>query len=256
MVVKADESVVVGGVTASHDLPVAGGGLEASYGGGLSDGFVLELGPTGALTRGGYLGGLDADRLTGLAIDGERIYATGGTYSTDFPITGGAQQSTLAEGPFEEPSRDVFVTRIDENLGRIAFSTFLGGDGDDIAQDIAVDDEGNAYIGGGTTSTDLPGADGGFQTHIFNEFQYDGFVAMVPTLGGGDGWSSYVGGTLYDDIEGIVVDDGGTSYVTGTTYSADLATTDDALQKTKPGPGNTVDGITPRSVPKATSSNT
>ena len=243
VVVKADESVVVGGTTASHDLPVAGGGLEASYGGGLSDGFVLELSKTGALTRGGYLGGLDADRLQGLAIDGERVYATGGTYSTDFPITGGAQQSTLAEGPLEEPSRDAFVTRIDENLGRIAFSTFLGGNDDDIADAIAVDDEGNAYIAGGTTSTDLPGADDGFQPHIDNSSQYDGFVAKVPTLGGGDGWSSYLGGTLFDAVEGIAVDGGGTTYLTGITYSANLATTEDAVQKTKPGAGNTVDGF-------------
>jgi hypothetical protein len=243
VVVKADESVVVGGTTKSQDLPVAGGGLSASYGGGLSDGFVLELGPTGALTRGGYLGGLGADRLLDLAVDGERIYATGGTYSTNFPITGGAQQSVLAEGPLGEPSRDAFVTRIDQNLGIIAFSTFLGGDSDDIAEAIAVDSDGNSYIGGGTSSTDLPGADDGFQPHNANSSQYDGFVAKVPTLGSASGWSSYLGGTLFDSVSGIVVDDGGTTYLTGTTYSANLATTEDALQKTKPGAGNTVDGF-------------
>jgi hypothetical protein len=243
VVVKEDESVVVGGTTKSHDLPVAGGGLSASYGGGISDGFVLELGPTGALTRGGYLGGLDTDRLTGLAVDGERIYATGGTFSTNFPITGGAQQSVLAEGPLGGPSRDAFVTRIDENLGRIAFSTFLGGNNDDIGEAIAVDDEGDAYIGGGTSSTDLPGAADGFQPHIANSSQYDAFVAKVPTLGSATGWSSYLGGFLYDAVEGIAVDDGGTTYLTGLTYSNDLATTDDALQKTKPGAGNTVDGF-------------
>ena len=78
-------------------------------------------------------------------------YVTGTTGSTNFP--------TLNAFQSDQPEDDVFVVKVNTNVSGSAsllYSTYLGGDLDERASDIAVDGAGNAYVTGTTSSTDFP----------------------------------------------------------------------------------------------------
>ena len=108
----------------------------------------------------------------------------------------------------------------------LIYSTFLGGSGDELGDDIAVDVSGNAYVTGATlSSADFPvknphqGAFGGGLT--------DAFVAKLDTTDTGAAslvYSTYLGGNSFDQGGGIDVDAFGNAYVTGFTFSGDFPT--------------------------------
>ena len=51
---------------------------------------------------------------------------------------------------------DAFVAKINPMGSGLVYSTYFGGSGLDVAQSIAVDSAGNAYVTGITQSTDFP----------------------------------------------------------------------------------------------------
>ena len=77
----------------------------------------------------------------------------GDTFSDDFPITPGAYSQHLRNNG---STSDTFVTKLSSDGSRLVFSTYFGGSGDDSASAVAIDASGAAWIGGGTTSADLP----------------------------------------------------------------------------------------------------
>jgi hypothetical protein len=86
----------------------------------------------------------------------------GSTDSTDFPVTKGAYQSTCdRRGTAGVCNGDVFAAKVNP-AGALVYSTYLGGNGSDSGQAVAVDAErnldalGHAAIVGFTTSTDFP----------------------------------------------------------------------------------------------------
>jgi hypothetical protein len=113
------------------------------------------------------------------------------------------------------------------------YSTYLGGSGNDWAGAVAVDNSGNAYIAGTTSSLDFPATpdavfpvNGGCSANC-----YDAFVAKINTTGGGLVYATYLGGTGDDFANAIAIDAAGNAYVTGTTNSTDFPTTGGALQR-------------------------
>ena len=83
-------------------------------------------------------------------------YVTGSTASSDFPVTPGALQTSLA-GP-----KNAFLTKLDPS-GNIVFSTFLGGSGMDQGSALQVNAAGSAYVAGTATSLDFPTTQGSLQ---------------------------------------------------------------------------------------------
>ena len=55
--------------------------------------------------------------------------------------------------------KDVFVSKLDATGADLVYSTFLGGGGDEVANGIAVDGSGNAYLTGYTGSGAWPRVD-------------------------------------------------------------------------------------------------
>ena len=96
---------------------------------------------------------------------------------------------------------------------------------------IAVDTAGNAYVTGYTTSTDFPTTAGAFQT-TFGGGNDDAFVTKLNPTGTALVYSTYLGGTGYDQGAAIAVDTAGNAYVTGYTDSTDFPTTAGAFQTT------------------------
>ena len=96
----------------------------------------------------------------------------------------------------------------------ISWSTYLGGTGSDYGTDIAVDSSGGCYAAGYTNSSGW--VSGGGTTSLMGG--YDGYVVKLNSAGAHE-WSTYVGGTAYDNLVNIAVDSSGACYVSGTSDS-------------------------------------
>jgi photosystem II stability/assembly factor-like uncharacterized protein len=163
-----------------------------------------------------YLGGNDYDEADAIAVDGAgNAYVTGMIYSTDFP-TAGALQPTAPSTP------NAFVTKINASGTALIYSTYLGGSGDDYGYGIAVDASGNAYVIGTTYSDNFPTANP-IQAHL-NGLASDLFVTKLNPAGTALVYSTYLGGTSYEDGRSIAVDANGNAYIAGRTRSSDFPT--------------------------------
>ncbi|MGH9892421.1 MAG: SBBP repeat-containing protein, partial [bacterium] len=112
----------------------------------------------------------------------------------------------------------------------LAYSTYLGGSGEDLGNGIAVDAAGNAYITGSTSSTDFPTTPGTLQTALGG--CSDAFVTNLDPTGSTLVYSTFLGGSDRDGGLGIAVDAVGNAYVTGQTQSLNFPTTEGAFQTT------------------------
>jgi hypothetical protein len=216
------------GLTNSTNFPTTAGAFQTTSGGGL-DAFVTKLNPTGtALIYSTYLGGSGTDNGNGIALDSSgNASLTGFTDSTDFPTTAGAFQTTLGG------SGDAFVTKLNPTGTALIYSTYLGGSGDDEGSGIAVDSAGNAYLTGLTASTNFPTTPGAFQTTFGGGF--DAYMTKLNPTGTALIYSTYLGGSGFDQGVGIAVDSSGDAYLTGGTNSTDFPTTAGAFQTTSGG---------------------
>jgi hypothetical protein len=146
--VDAAGSAYVVGVTSSTNFPVANASQPAPAGG--LDAFVAKLSPAGnSLLFGTYLGGTGLDVATAVALGASaQIYVSGYTSSRDFPVV----QATQAQNA---GGYDAFVATLDAAAGTLAFSTYLGGTGADVALAAAADASG-VVVAGQTQSADFP----------------------------------------------------------------------------------------------------
>src|SRR5439155_17628970 len=99
-----------------------------------------------------------------------------------------------------------------------------------VAGGIAVDAAGNAYVTGGILSTDFPTTAGAFQTTLGGDL--DAFVTKLNPTGSALVYSTFLGGSAFDEGLGIAVDAAGNAYVTGRAISTDFPTTAGAFQTT------------------------
>jgi hypothetical protein len=116
---------------------------------------------------------------------------------------------------------DAFVATLNPDGSALVYSTYLGGGGVDYGYGIAVDSFGNAYVTGRTYSADFPSANP-LQASYGGEL--DAFVAKLNATGSALVYSTYLGGSRYDEGNSIAVDSSGNAYVTGVTYSTNFPT--------------------------------
>ena len=167
------------------------------------------------LTHSSYLGGNGQDQIQGVGVDAQgNIYVTGATSSANFP-TASAFRSTKSTGA------DMFISKIDPTGTRLIYSTFLGGNGDDSAQRLAVGSDGSVTVAGYTSSNDFPTSTPA-QTNTGGGF--DAAIARLNAAGSALIYSSYLGGTGEDVALAVALDSTGAAYVTGYTKSANFPT--------------------------------
>jgi N-acetylneuraminic acid mutarotase len=183
--VDAQGSAYISGWTSSSDYPVTANAFQATYGGNI-DGFVTKLNPAGsALVYSTFLGGDSPEITYGLSLDDSNsLYVAGYTQSADFPTVNPIQGAL-------QGSSDAYVVKLRPSGTQADYSTYLGGTGDDGAGAVWVDNNGNAYVVGATTSTNFPilnplqatnhGQNDVFITKIFDP---SGIVSPTPTLTG------------------------------------------------------------------------
>lgn len=215
--VDSGGNAYVGGTTASPDFPGANASaIQPTNGGGFNDGFVVKFNAAGGLIYGTYLGGNGYDEINGLAINsGGDVFVVGYTDSINFPTIAPRQ-------PSKGTGNDAFVARLNAGGSALVYSTYLGGNGSDIAYHLAVDGASNAYVAGFTQSSDFP---------VLQPFQSTGFGsgdAFVTALTAGGNaliYSSRMGGSFgAEHAHGIALDSGGNAYLTGQTNSTNFPT--------------------------------
>jgi hypothetical protein len=176
--VDADGNAYVTGGTYSPDFPTTAGALQTNFGGGF-DAFVMKLNPTGSdLVYSTYLGGSGGDAGFAIAVDTVgHAFVTGRTYSSNFPTTVTALQTTFGG------DNDAFVTKLDAAGSALIYSTYLGGSGNDFGNGIAVDTQPNpnAYMTGGTSFGNFSTTTDALQP-MFAGGAFDAFVVKITDI--------------------------------------------------------------------------
>lgn len=183
--VDSTGSAYVTGSTASTNFPTTAGAFQTTYGGN-GDAFAAKVNAAGAaLVYSTYLGGIDADQGSSVAVDSSGdLYLTGYTRANDFP-TANPLQAAFGGGTCAlSPCADAFATKLNPAGSALAYSTFLGGTDDDYGQGIAVDSSGNAYLTGGAASPNFPTtAAGAFQgAYGGSGTTGDAFIAKISLI--------------------------------------------------------------------------
>ncbi len=165
-----------------------------------------------------YLGGSGNDDGHGIAVDSAgNAYITGHTDSTDFPTVNPIQsKNPLGSSPGGGVGC-VFISKVSANGSTLLYSTYLGGNGLDTGNAIAVDSSGDAFVTGSTTSSNFPTANA-IQGKNLGALG-TAFVTKLNPAGNALLFSTYLGGSQSDGGNGIAVDTAGNAYVTGFTNS-------------------------------------
>jgi hypothetical protein len=219
------------GYTQSSTFPTTPGAYDTILDGDY-DLFIAKLDSLGSsLIYSTLLGGSGSEfswgDLPGLAIDIDgNAYLTGNTYSTDFPTTAGAYDTTSNGG-----NKDAFITKINSSGSNLIYSTYLGGSGDECGSSITVDDSGDAYVTGFTDSNNFPLTPGAYDSS-FNGSTSDVFITKIDSSGTSLVYSTYLGGSSTEFGRGIVIDTNGNAYIAGSTGSSDFPTTPSAYDTT------------------------
>ena len=219
LAVACDSSgIYIGGGTFSTDLPLKNA-FQSLKGAG-EDGFVAKLSLKSgvpALVYSTYLGGGGGnaaipERVYGIAVDGAmNAYAAGTTNSVDFP-TVLPYQASLGGG------MDAFLTKFGPT-GTVLFSTYVGGNADELGVSVALDNNGVPYISGKTDSSYFP---------VIKPVQQqkaglsDVFVARLSADGATLDFSTYLGGASNDLGKGIAVRNTSAIWVVGQSSSSDF----------------------------------
>lgn len=181
-----------------------------------------------------YFGGNSSDTAWSVALDTNGfIYVAGQTLSKQISATNtfstpGAFQTNFAGGSI---AGDAFVAKFDNQGSNLIYLTYLGGSVDDVALSLAVDNTGNAFVGGYTDSPDFPTNNAiqakisGVPDKYVHLYPIDGFVSELNASGSGLVYSTYLGGAQADGVYGITVDPADNAYVTGFTCSTNFPTT-------------------------------
>lgn len=201
------------GSTFSDNFPVVNAAQATNR--GLGDAFIAKLNADGAaLLYSTFLGGTSTDGANAIALGaGGAAYVAGDTFSTDFNTRNAVQASSRGQ-------QDAFIARLSADGAQFVYSTYLGGRRNDLANGIAVDTAGNAYVTGTTTSPDFNTANPLQNTYGGGDF--DAFVAKLNPQGSALAYSTYLGGALSDNGNAIAVDNGGNAYITGVTGSTNF----------------------------------
>src|SRR5438270_1049568 len=232
----------------SNPFPTTASAYQTALNSQYGNVFITELGNaqngSRSLVYSSFLGGSSAiivgDMGSSIGLDSSgKIYVTGDTTSADFPVTSGAFQTTNSAGG------KAFVAAFDpthSGTQSLVYSTLLGGTNGsqgEVANALAVDSNGDAFVAGSTSSSDFPTTSDAFQTALKNS-SWDAFLIELDTTGASLLYSTYFGGSCANgDLgNGVAIDPAGKAHLAGATCSADLPTTAGAYQTTLAGTRN------------------
>lgn len=213
-------NVYVGGTSGSANFPLLNG-AQMTYGGEW-DGFITKLNTTGtALEYSTFIGGNEFDQVAAIALDPEgNVYIAGATMSSNFP-TVNPFQSVFSGGQdiFGNIFADAIAAKLNSTGSAFLYSTYIGGNQSDSARAIAIDDSGNAYLAGFSSSTNFPKV---FPLQSVVGGMADVILVKLRPTGSSLAFSTYLGGTSNDWANGVALDSDGNAYLAGLSCSSNF----------------------------------
>ncbi len=152
-----------------------------------------------------YRGEIDLDQA------GNVVVVTS-SRSNDFPIVNGFDNTLGGK-------QDAVVFEFNNTLSQLIWSTYLGGNNNDCANSLAIDDSSNIYVTGGTRSLDFPTTIGAKQT-VYNGGITDGYITKIKHDGSAILFSTYWGTNAYDQSYFVQLDKKNNVYLFGQTKGA------------------------------------
>lgn len=179
-----------------------------------------------------YIGGSERDFSHDIALDRDgSIYVVGQTGSADFPTTYDAYDID-----YSGVTRDLFISKFDNNLSTLISSTYFGGSKDEavgINSKLVLSNSGYVYVAGTTASSDFPTTSGAYNVNyngsvdvFISKFDNDLTALIASTFFGGNEMEGR--GASFD----MVMDKTGKIYISGSTESSNLPTTLGAYDNT------------------------
>ncbi len=164
------------------------------------DVFVLKLSPQRQPVWVYFIGGNNLEYATDVVCDKSGgIYVCGYTQSADFPTVGSDIYQRI-----KTAKNDGYLFKLD-GLGRLQWSTLLGGNGEDYCSSIAIDSsfDQRVIVGGTTSSSDMWYR--GIEGRMLGGTS-DGFIAALDSRTGAAHWVQYHGGSSYDELTAVAID--------------------------------------------------
>jgi gliding motility-associated-like protein len=233
LVVDRNDDLIILGTTFSANFPVDSLGYDTTHGGG-ADIFVSKISSDGTSLLGStFIGGslndglnqnpslrsMYADDFRGDIItdDDNHIFVATTSLSGDLPTVNAIQRT-------KGTAYDGYLFELSPDIHTLNWATFLGGNGSDAFYSIKLDQKDNIYVGGGTTSDNLPATD----TAIGPVFigATDGVIAILDKNTKQLKKLTYWGTEEYDQIYFIDRDTEGRIYATGQTAGSIIKTAD------------------------------
>jgi gliding motility-associated-like protein len=202
--------------------PVSPGAFQVTYGGGYTSGnyyaygsdiAIMKFNPSGSnRVYATYIGGDGNERPHSMIVDASgNLIIAGRSISQNYPVTASAFQ------PTNHGDYDIVVTKLNATGTALIGSTYVGGSGvdgvnydsteylygelkfnygDDARSEVQVDNAGNIYVTGSTSSTNFPTTATAVQTTLSG--QQDGVVFKMNSTLTSMLWGTYIGGTGSD----------------------------------------------------------
>lgn len=167
-----------------------------------------------------YLGSSLGDGAAGVSVNSSgEVAVTGTTISGQFPVTLGAFDEEFNGVAGSVFKADAYVAVFDPGGQALKYASYLGGAGDENVAGCGFADDGSVIVAGQTASPDFPLTDD--SVYALGE----GFITRLNPTGSSLIYSTFLGGSLLESIDDIVVHGGGNVTVAGWTMSADFPVT-------------------------------
>ncbi|KAA3597969.1 MAG: hypothetical protein DWQ06_12785 [Calditrichaeota bacterium] len=211
-IIVNNSNIVIAGFTRSTNFTTFNP-IDSTYG-GVNDIFISKFSISGNnLTFSTYLGGSLSDTPSRILENQNGDYIiVGQTMSNDFPIVNSIYNSF---GGF----RDAYFLRISNDGTNILNSSFLGGNGEDYAYDLAIDNNSNYYLTGFSNSSNFPTLNAYDSSYNGVNGGRDIFISKISSNCMNLLFSTYFGGSDNDIGHSIALDFSENIYVTGSSLS-------------------------------------
>ena len=230
-------NVIIGGWTRSTDLPLGGGGYDATFD-GVFDSFLASFdSDLTQVNNATYIGGAVEDHVEALFVaPSGKIYTIGWTTSSDYPTTAGAYDNTL------DGTTDMTISAFSSDLTAMTESTLLGGSDYEQGYALTMDSQNRVIVAGISTSADFVAFDAVY------DGSYNGIGDVAITRLSNDLStvlsSTFVGGNTFDQpMVAIDVNGSDQVYFAGRTLSDDYPTTPGAYDQTYDNTNSKYDAI-------------